>query len=1452
MSALTAQPVCEIREFSVNDGLAQSIVTGILQDQKGLLWMSTWNGINKFDGYTFRNYKTSSQSEYAQTNNRITFMAETIDGNIWCQSYDSKAYIFDCRQERFIDVLKPFEAEIQKELLVRNIYSFSNGIAWIVCEDGYCFRVDETRYDQKEGMVIYNAFNGHLKGNQIVTIYQDSQKDEWILTDKGVTIVGGKQLNNDFPFKYIHEHKSEIYLVSTSDKLAVYVPETKNFRFVEIPYPVSFIHSIRTLKKDLLALTTDNGLVLYSPEENTFRQIDIRTPTQTSNYVLSVYEDREGEWWMFSKSPGVIRFNLETGEKQHLFTPEKEVVNYGRDSRNLIFEDNQGTLWVLPSKGNLEYFDRQTKQLKTFYTDPDNPHSAFTPLVRYFHLDRQGNVWLIGARGIKKMSFYPQTFNLIPQDDKGTEVRAFFLDRSHCFWVASKSGYIRIYHPDGSLKGYLTPQGKMTPTPTKFHANVYCFHQDQEGVIWLGTKGNGLFQLKKSHTEAFSIRNFRHTDSELYSLSTNDVYSIFTDSQGNTWIGCYGGGLNLMKEETNGTVRFVHYKNELKNFPTEGFLNVRTIAETRDSILLVGTTSGIVTFSNRFTQPEEVMFYQNKFNVGDPSNLIGRDVLHIYTDSRGDTYVLTFTGGVNKIISRDLLTNYLQYRPYTPADGLASDLVLSMIEDDSGQLWIVSENALSRFDPQNESFDTYDKMFLRYDFSFTEAIPTFNGRRQLVFGTDLGMLEIAPEQLRKSDYVPPIVFTDLRIHGKQSPEPVNDLDKLSLSPSQRNITLHFSALDYINPEEIRYAYRLKGLEKEWNMSGKNRTASYINLPAGDYQLEVKSTNSDGVWVDNLRTLSIKVHPKFRETLWAWLLYLLLFIVFTFCIVYILFYIYRLRHEVSIEQEVSNLKLRFFTDISHELRTPLTLITSPVTEILEHESLSPVARKQLNLVHKNTERMLRLINQILDFRKIQNQKMKILAEKTELTGFIGKVSESFNALAAEKGIDYSFRSDVEELYIWIDRDKVEKIVFNLLSNAFKYTLHGKAICIRLKVKEDCACISVEDEGIGIAPDRLKSLFKRFETLAKNNIMQPSSGIGLSLVKELVEMHHGHIEVESQPEKGSIFRVSLPLDKAVLEKDDQVEFILSDLSGEKATAVSSVASEEEPAKEPEKNTDGKPTLLIVEDNRELKELLRTILDENYHIIEASNGKEGLEKVLEVLPDMIISDVMMPVMDGLEMIRQIKENKEVCHTPIIVLSARSSLDDRIEGLEQGIDDYITKPFSASYLRARITSLFARRKQLQELFMSKLSGKKSFDPDQLQPARPQIMPYDEMFIKQVMDFMEEQMDNPELFIDDFANKLSMSRSLFYRKLKSFTGYSPMDFIREIRFKRAIQLMENGTYNFSEIAYMTGFRDPKYFSKSFKKYMGVTPSEYKENNIRKPTGERFCNNQTENDSTPV
>ena len=651
--------------------------------------------------------------------------------------------------------------------------------------------------------------------------------------------------------------------------------------------------------------------------------------------------------------------------------------------------------------------------------------------------------------------------------------------------------------------------------------------------------------------------------------------------------------------------------------------------------------------------------------------------------------------------------------------------------------------------------------------------------------------------------------------------------------------------------------------------------TYTNLPKGEYVLRVRSTNSDGVWVDNERILDIVILPSFWETPIAYVLYILFILIIILVAVYILFTIYRLKHEVSVEQQISDIKLRFFTNISHELRTPLTLIAGPVEQVLKNDKLPADAREQLVVVERNTSRMLRLVNQILDFRKIQNKKMKMQVQRVDIVPFVRKVMDNFEAVAEEHRIDFLFQTEKEHLYLWVDADKLEKIVFNLLSNAFKYTLNGKMITMFIREDENTVSIGVQDQGIGIAENKKKSLFVRFENLVDKNLFnQASTGIGLSLVKELVEMHKATISVDSRLGEGSCFKVDFLKGKEHYDKE--TEFILEDAEAPVRMgqvvdiANSSIQSEtlipddsekieavyeEDTAKE----ENSKELMLLVEDNQELREFLRSIFTPMYRVVEAADGREGANKALKYLPDIIISDVMMPEKDGIEMTRELRADMTTSHIPIILLTAKTTIESKLEGLEYGADDYITKPFSAIYLQARVENLLMQRKKLQSFYrdslmhinMSVTSGEllastkamaeeekkivseREEEQTQLQsqqqPTIPDMSPNDRKFMDKLVELMEQNMDNGDLVVDDLVRELAVSRSVFFKKLKTLTGLAPIEFIKEIRIKRATQLIETGEFNMTQISYMVGINDPRYFSKCFKAQVGMTPTEYKE-----------------------
>jgi len=1432
---LLAQPICQIQHFSIYNGLVQRTVSDIVQDSKGFIWFSTWNGLNRYDGYTFKNYKAYPGDGCTLTSNRILRIVPDQQNNIWCQTYDARVYLFESHQEKFIDILQPFEQKSGETYIVRKIYALSKGVSWIVCDHG-AFRVDERKLENEdEGAITpYTPEIGNLPGRKISRIEQDADGDEWIFTDKSVCIVGQKTISDKTHFTSFCENNEKMYLIS-SKRLAIYNQQNEQVQYEEIPLNYSRLNCMLSLGKDTIGIGTNNGIILFFAKSKQFRNVEMHFN------VMRLFEDSHNELWLFSKEQrGIVRYDPLANEQQHYETPTQNMPKAELRSRDVIFEDSQGTLWVVPHLGCLSYYDREDKELKPYYTDYSKPESKFTPVILNFYVDNQKNFWYANNFWMDKISFFPNASQLTTFDS-GHETRAIMVDKQQNLWVANKKGVIRIFNPDKTLKGYLTPEGIISPKAISFSRNIYCFTEDEQGNIWMGSKWDGIIRLSPKRDGNFQIRNYVHKEEDPYSLSNNSVYCIYQDSKKRMWIATHGGGINLLQETANGKIRFLHNGNLLKGYSKDKFNKVRVIKEVNNA-LLVGTTEGLITFSCNFERPEDIKFYDNVRIPDLASSLSSNDVIYIYTDSHKNSYVLTFTGGINQIISDNLLTDHIQFKTYTKRNGLVSDLVLSMIEDQQRNLWVISENTLAKFDPENGTFEHYNEKHLQKEIYFSEASPAIL-QNQLILGTDAGILKINPTAFSKSSYTPPIVFTSLKIQGVQQQLDLDDLEELKLKPDERNVSFLFAALDYINPTSISYAYRLKGLEEKWNEVENSRTASYINLPPGNYELQIRSTNSDGVWTDNIRKLSVNVTPTFWETSWAILFYIISFILFTSTIVYIILYIYKLRHQIYMEQQLANVKLRFFTDISHELRTPLTLITSPVGEVLEHESLTPSARKLLTVVHNNTERMLRLVNQILDFRKIENKKMKLLLEKTDIVELLQKVMDNFRLIAEEKNINFRLQTDKESIHCWIDQDKVEKIIFNLLSNAFKYTPANKSITVYAHTTKDKVVISVADEGIGIDPKKQQTLFQRFETLVNNNILQPSSGIGLSLVKELIELHQGNIQVNTETGIGSEFIVTLPLDQKVYEGKENAEFILSDIPSthnqkdSKHKAIFPIPEKKNILQEniaycdvDDKTDEEFISVLIIEDNTELRSFLNDILSGTYKVIEATNGQEGLEQALQYIPDFIISDVMMPVMDGLDMVKAIKEQRDICHIPIILLSAKSSLDDRISGLEHGIDDYITKPFSSTYLKIRIKYLLQQRKQLQELYLkqwSKTLKKTPVPIADIEPTPPQITSFDEEFMKRVMEIMNNQMDNSDFIIDEFAKKLGMGRTVFYQKLKSLTGLSPIDFVREMRIKRAKQLAESGEYNVSTIAYMTGFNDPKYFSKCFKKRYGVSPSEF-------------------------
>ncbi|WP_373827926.1 hybrid sensor histidine kinase/response regulator transcription factor [Bacteroides heparinolyticus] len=1463
-----AQPDCFFTHYSSEDGLSQNTVMGILQDSRGNMWFSTWDGLNRFDGYTFKTYKARLGNQIALTNNRIDRMYEDRYGFLWLLTYDNRVYRFDPRTEIFEQV--PSGNAGGSAATITSIKLLPGGAVWLLTEKEGGIRVVTSPDTYRLTTEWYAAETGLFPAVRVHEVYEDLSGHEWMLTDNGLgMLVSGRKTPVSFftetaeketkdgqPFYTCLEQGDEILFGSENGRIWCYRKPTGKFSLFRLP-GTSKIVSIKKLNEhEMLIATATDGFYVYRFRTKTTKHYEAsRLPDAP---VHSVYVDKYSEVWFEQHIPGIVaHFNPQTQAlKTETIAVEPTSTDRSRPAFH-VHEDVHGMVWVHPYGGGFSYFDRKQNCLRPFYNSLADGNWRFSNKIHAAFSDRQGNLWMCThSKGLEKVTFRPPQFEMITPvphhyESLSNEVRGLCEDKEHNLWVGLKDGKLRVYDKNRKERGYLTEEGVISHTGVPLRGNVYFILQDKKGNLWIATKGDGLVKAERKGDARYELTRYRYRRDDIYSLSDDNVYCVYEDARGRIWVATFAGGVNYMTHDKEGKEIFVNHRNNLKGYPIDDCYKARFITGDGRGHIWIGTTVGALMLNEDFASPEDAVFHHYVRVPEDIHSLSNNDVHWIISTRNKELYLATFGGGLNKLVSLDRDGN-ARFKSYSVQDGLPSDVLLSIIEDGSANLWMSTENGISKFIPSEERFENYDNKGVFSRVRFSEAAAACTSQGNVLFGASNGIFVFNPDSTRKSDYVPPIVLSGLLLSnenvmpGEKSvlKQSLDDTRKLELSHKENIFTIQYAALDYSAPSEIQYAYILEGFEKSWNYVGKQRMATYTNLPKGDYVFKVRSTNADGVWVDNIRTLDIEVLPSFWETPFAYVLYVLLVLLIIITAVYILFTIYRLKHRVDMERQMADMKLRFFTDISHELRTPLTLISGPVEHVLANTTLPDDAREQLLVVERNTNRMLRLINQILDFRKIQNRKMKMQVQRVNVVAFTRKIMESFDAMAEEHRIDFLFETEKEELYLWVDVDKYEKIVFNLLSNAFKYTPDGKMITVFVREEEKSVSVGVEDQGIGIAENKKKSIFLRFENLVDRGLFnQSSTGIGLSLVKELVEMHKAVISVDSKLGEGSCFKVDFLKGKE--HYDDGVEFLQDDaaarveMAGQVMDADEAVHShtaeqEELQEQEDEEAAVDKETMLLVEDNSELRLFLRTVFASEYRVVEAVDGVQGMSKALKFLPDIIISDVMMPEKDGISMTRDLRADMTTSHIPIVLLTAKTSMESKVEGLEFGADDYITKPFSATYLKARVKNLLIQRRKLQELYRADLissgTAASSLTAEGAEEQKaPELSPNDRKFMDKLRELMEKNMDNGDLVVDDLVQELAVSRSVFFKKLKTLTGLAPIEFIKEMRINRAVQLIETGEYTMTQISYMVGINDPRYFSKCFKQKMGMTPTEYRD-----------------------
>ncbi|MDD4990851.1 MAG: two-component regulator propeller domain-containing protein [Paludibacter sp.] len=1440
-----SQTIAQISHYSVDDGLSENNVMCMLQDRKGTMWFGTYDGLNKYDGYTFRNFKGNQNQQYRLINYRIDRIREDKQGYLWLQTYDGRTYRFDTSTETFLPIPQCVDEYKNSKASFREIQILNDGSIWLVNKDAGsedCFRVQNSTNKQKVIISHFTKDNGNLSSNHVNKVYIDKQQNTWILTSNGINLLkkGSSkpiQIFNEAQSGNIYsilEKNQNIYIGGEQGKFRIFDIKKGTFDLIRTPFTLNIIDIQQISSTEIVLINDKFSFYIYNTTAKTFQEFKL--PNKAGESIYGCYKDKRNNLWIGTQNSGVIYFDSKLKKINFLETNTPEEFSGIIIPELNVIEDKFDNTWICTKKSGLFKYNRNLNILEPFYNNPNSNERKFSNLLHTAISDIQGNLWLSTySQGIDKVVFRESQFTFtkpldIPIYSNKNEIRSIFQDSKKWIWAGSKKGLVYLYDENKKLRGLLGFDGKINGNKP-FDVPVYNIMEDRSGTIWLASKGMGLFKVNRKSDNTFIIRNFQYNPQDIYSLSSNAVYSVFQDHLNQIWVGTYGGGINLIDNST-GELRFISNRNKLKNYPINECYKVRYVTEDKNGYIFVGTTEGLVVFRNNDRKPEEISFARYIHNSSNKYSLSGNDVQYILPTRNGNLYLALFGGGLN-ILKQGYNPSKedLHFEVIKKNDGSFFNVIYTLKEDDKGCVWMSTQTKIVKYNSIDSKFDIY-KPIASNNYFFIEAAVSKTKQGEILYGTSNGFVSFNPLKISKSIFVPRICLTQLQIFNKpvqvgENDSPleisIDDTKELILNHKQNIFSIEFASLDYINPKGIQYAYKLEGFENEWNYVGNQQIATYTNLPKGRYIFHVKSTNSDGEWVNNEKTIVIIKQPSFWESIWGLLFYVCLFFLLLGLTTYILFTIYRLRNEVNVEHRITNMKLRFFTDISHELRTPLTLIASPVENLLQKEIMSDNAKEQLQIVQRNTDRMLRLINQILDFRKVQNKKMNLIIEAIDVKEFVNEICISFKKLAEDKNIDLKITNKIENAQLWVDKDKFEKIIYNLLSNAFKFSQSKNTIEIILSDESNVVVITIKDQGIGISKDKMKLLFERFESFASTNTaFQASTGIGLSLTKELVELHHAKIEVESESGKGSAFR--LIFKKGFEHYNGTDDFMLKDLNQPGDAIESDVTANENTESElniyPLSNELMK--ILIVEDNKELRTFLKSVLSVNYDVFEAENGVQGLDIALTYSPDIIVSDVMMPDMDGLELAKAIKSNINISHIPLILLTAKTDIESKLEALECGVDDYITKPFSSTYLEARIENLLKLRKQLQTYFQSSLTS------GIISMSKPNITKQDDIFIQNTMKFVEENYANPDMNIDDIATNSGLSRSSFFKKLKMITGLAPVDFIKEFRVQRAMQLLEAGETNISQIAYQVGMDDPRYFSKCFKQKYGMNPREYK------------------------
>ena len=1310
--SMMARPYCDVRKFSIVDGLAANTISDMKQAADRLMWFGTWNGLSYYDGYSFYTFRDVPGGEDVLSSNRIIAIYPTARNNVWCVTSDRKIYLYSTHYCRFRNTEKSINEQLGINLKVDQLYPIKNGSTWITTKDGnYIIRAILSQQEEVSRELIKVGEHG-LRSGKVWYVWSDKKGREWILTEKGTTIYK-HHFSTPIPFKWVREVGENIFLATTDGKLAVF-DERDKLVMIPMPKGVTRINQLKNTGYQLL-IATNLGLVIYNPRTFKTELINVQSPSQPMAEVKNIYTDDFGMVWVFTDGMGVTLVNPKTGGKAWLFADQPDPADRTESDKFFITQDENKNLWIVPNGGTFSYFDRKAGKLVPYLLRSNSSGNFRVPRIKKFCLSDQGILWISGTHDLTQVAFKDHQYHLNGLDQGESDVRSLCNTPEGYHWTGYYNGIIQVSNSQFEKVGYLAPSGQVVPQQVKFcESPIFALFFDTEGKMWIGTRNDGLF-VRTSQ----GMTHYTMNPADRNSLPSNNIFDIAADRHGRIWLATYGAGLVLTKQSATGQISFIS-KNNGMPWPKQQFQQVRRIFCTPTGEILVGTTEGLVTFGDSFSTPSKIKFFTSQHIENDSNSISANDIYFIMQHSNGQTLISQLGGMLENISSTNLLQNNLQ-TAFNRHISYDEGIVQSMVEDNQGNIWVVRESSIDRYNPKTGTTEVFGPNDFDFNMSFTEARPVHDpGTNNITVGTPMGSLTFNPAKMKKSPYQARILFTMLHYTGESASEPILHKEKVEIPSNKRNLSISFASLDYSRKYNMKYRYRLDGHtpEGEWIDLGKRNYIAFNHIASGNYVLKVKATNSHGVWSKYVAELPIEVNPTFWESIWGKLFMLLMLL----GIVAFIFYNYNRNQHEKLNHEMSLMKNDFFSNASHKLRTPLTLIGGPLKEVLDKENgLTRQGKEMITIALKNSYEMLEMINKILRF----------------------------------------------------DNNS------NLMDNS-----------------------------------------------------------GLDILDKTMEED----EIPGQVDDGNAARYLADIKKVEKETEENM------------------TEEEIRAKEEDRKD---ITVLVVEDNGDLRKFLYSILQSMYNVLLAENGKAGLLMSRTDKPDFIITDVTMPVMDGITMIKEIKQDHDLAQIPIIILSAKASVEDRLKGFEMGVDAYMTKPFSTQYLLGRIDAVIKQRRALQKEMLEKLeqggnmaglknmqmipepkktlsqitseiAEKEREDAEKAKTLHESDFAFmasqiNDKVTAKILKYVTENMGNPDLKIDDIAEAMGMSRSVLYAKIKQSVSMTPIDFVRHIRIMRASELLQQTDDTLASISFEVGFSDPKYFSKVFKKEMGIVPSEYRE-----------------------